>query len=134
MTESKRECRVLLLCAILAACAALPRPCSAGYEIVWQSIDAGGGTSSAGQYVLTATIGQPDAAWSKGGSFEILGGFLPGGPMCIVEFDDFARFAQYWLQSSDTADLNSDLSVDFLDVQLLADHWLAYCPYGWQLK
>jgi hypothetical protein len=45
------------------------------YEIVWSTIDNGGGTSVGGQYVLTGTIGQPDAGYSEGGSFELLGGF-----------------------------------------------------------
>ena len=26
-------------------------------------------------------------------------GFWPGGPLCIVAFDDFARFAQLWRDS-----------------------------------
>jgi hypothetical protein len=104
------------------------------YEISWYTIDGGGGTSAGGPYVLTGTIGQPDAAYSAGGQYEVLGGFWPGGPLCIVEFDDFARFAEYWLESSEGADLNKDLALDFLDVQVLADYWLTYCPYGWLLK
>jgi hypothetical protein len=36
------------------------------YELPWHTIDGGGGTSSGGQYVLTGTIGQPDAAYSTG--------------------------------------------------------------------
>jgi hypothetical protein len=34
-----------------------------------------------------------------GGNYEVLGGFWPGGPLCFVEFGDFARFAEYWLES-----------------------------------
>jgi hypothetical protein len=49
------------------------------YEIVWSTIDGGGGQSSGGPYVLTGTIGQPDAGYSEGGSYELLGGFWPGG-------------------------------------------------------
>ena len=36
------------------------------YILVWSTID-GGGQSSGGQYVLTGTIGQPDAAYSQSG-------------------------------------------------------------------
>jgi hypothetical protein len=66
------------------------------YEIVWSTIDGGGGQSSGGSYILTGTIGQSDAAYSAGGDYELLGGFWPGGPLCIVEFADFARFAEHW--------------------------------------
>ena len=104
------------------------------YEISWYTIDDGGGTSTGGQYSLTGTIGQPDAAYSSAGPYELLGGFWPGGPLCIVEFDDFAGFAEYWLDSSEGADLNKDQALDFLDVQMLSDYWLTYCPYDWMLK
>ena len=51
------------------------------YEISWYTIDGGGGTSTGGQYVLTGTIGQPDADWATSGVYELLGGFWPGGPI-----------------------------------------------------
>ncbi len=123
---------------IVALCLALTLlwcdAASAGYEIVWHTIDGGGGTSAGGPYVLTGTIGQPDAAYSSGGDYEMLAGFWPGGPLCFVEFDDFARFAQHWLDGTLGGDLNKDLALDFLDVQMLSDYWLMYCPYGWRLK
>jgi len=104
------------------------------YEIPWYTIDGGGGTSRGGSYVLTGTIGQPDADWSSAGSYEVLGGFWPGGPLCFVQFDDFARFADYWLTSDLTADLDNDKDVDFADLEWLADYWLFSCPYKWPLK
>ena len=55
------------------------------YEISWYTIDGGGGTSIGGPYVLTGTIGQPDADWSVGGNYELLGGFWPGGPIKPVD-------------------------------------------------
>ena len=39
------------------------------YSLDWYTIDGGGGRSSGGPYVLTGTIGQPDAAWSSGGNY-----------------------------------------------------------------
>ena len=51
------------------------------YEISWYTIDGGGGRSSGGDFTLTGTIGQPDAAYSAGGNYEMLGGFWPGGPV-----------------------------------------------------
>jgi len=106
------------------------------YKIVWSTVDGGGGTSSGGQYVLTGTIGQPDAAYSASGNYELLGGFWPGGPLCFVDFPDFARFAEYWLQSGTglPADLYEDGTIDSLDLQKFVEEWLCYCPYGWPLK
>ncbi|MCK4783851.1 MAG: hypothetical protein KAV87_08890, partial [Desulfobacteraceae bacterium] len=43
------------------------------YELSWYTIDGGGGRSSGGPYSLTGTIGQPDAAYSAGGQYELLG-------------------------------------------------------------
>jgi hypothetical protein len=114
------------------------------YEISWSTIDGGGGTSSGGDYVLTCTIGQPDAAAVSGGKYELLGGFLPGGPLCFVNFEHYARFAEHWLDEPcnesnnwcDGADLYEDEYniVDGLDLQFFVDQWLCYCPVGWPLK
>lgn len=108
------------------------------YELNWSTIDGGGGTSSGGPYTLTGTIGQPDAAYSAGGSYELLGGFWPGGPLCFVDFYSFARFAEWWLETG--IDLPADLYedeeniVDLLDLKVFVDEWLEYCPYDWALK
>ena len=106
------------------------------YQLNWSTIDGGGGTSSGGQYVLTGTIGQPDADYSAGGNYELLGGFWPGGPLCIVEFGDFARFAEHWLGSGSglAGDLDGDSDVDLEDLRRLADNWLSCCPYNWTLR
>ncbi len=109
----------------------------ADYKIVWITIDGGGGgISSGGQYVLTGTIGQPDAGFSAGGNYELLGGFWPGGPLCFVQFDDFARFAEYWLEAGPDlpADLDGSQNVDLRDLKLLVDIWLCSCPYNWPLR
>jgi hypothetical protein len=109
---------------------------SGQYELSWYTIDGGGGRSSGGPYVLTGTIGQPDAAYSAGGNYELLGGFWPGGPLCIVQFDDFARFADLWNLKAEglPADLDGDDDVDFDDLSEFADWWLSCCPVGWPLK
>lgn len=108
------------------------------YEISWYTIDGGGGRSSGGPYNLVGTIGQPDAAWSRGGDYELLGGFWPGGPLCFVNFESFARFAEYWRDTGIglPADLYVDTNniVDNLDLGVFVDLWLCYCPADWPLK
>ena len=111
---------------------------NADYSISWYTIDGGGGTSSGGSYVLSGTIGQPDAAYSAGGQYELLGGFWPGGPLCFVDFHHFARFADYWLETGIglPADLYEDEYdiVDYFDLDVFVDEWLNYCPYDWPLR
>jgi hypothetical protein len=106
------------------------------YQIVWSTFDGGGGQSSGGQYVLTGTIGQPDAGYSEGGSYELLGGFWPGGPLCFVDFEQFSMFADYWLATGTglPADLDSNGIVNLSDLKLFVDEWLCTCPYNWPLR
>ena len=48
------------------------------FELNWQTIDAGGGAASAGDWTLIAAIGQPDAGVTLVGTeYELLGGFWP---------------------------------------------------------
>ncbi len=109
---------------------------NADYSISWHTIDGGGGQSSGGPYMLTGTIGQPDAAYSAGGNYELLGGFWPGGPLCFVNFEHFARFAEYWLEPGAglPADLDQLNGVNGVDLRLFVEQWLCYCPVGWPLK
>ena len=47
-----------------------------GYDLTWNTIDNGGGTSSNGGYTLDGTIGQPDASTSlSNGGYSLVGGF-----------------------------------------------------------
>ena len=126
---------------VLASLLLVPSAFAGGggpYVLDWSTIDGGGGVSAGGQYVLEGTIGQPDAAYSAGGPYEVLGGFWPGGPECIVNFRHFARFAEYWLQTGTglPADLYKDQYnvVDWLDLGVFVDDWLYYCPYDWPLR
>ena len=106
------------------------------YHLPRSTIDGGGGQSSGGTYSLTGTIGQPDAAYSAGEQYEMLGGFWPGGPICSIEFDDFARFAVYWLQAGSglPADLYEDGFINYDDLLEFVNFWLCPCPYNWPLK
>ena len=61
-----------------------------GLDLSWHSIDSGGGTSIAGAYELSGTIGQPDAgALLSAGTYTLAGGFWPGagGPAQPCEGD-----------------------------------------------
>jgi hypothetical protein len=52
---------------------------SAQFAIDWFTVDGGGGTSTNQMYVLSGTIGQPDAGpVMTGNSFTVQGGFWPG--------------------------------------------------------
>jgi hypothetical protein len=45
------------------------------YSVDWFSINGGGGMSTGGPYVITGTIGQPDAGIMTGGAYSVVGGF-----------------------------------------------------------
>jgi len=65
------------------------------YAIDWYKIAGGGGTSTGGTYVVSGTIGQPDAGGPMtGGSYSLTGGFwsliavvqTPGLPDLTIAF------------------------------------------------
>lgn len=112
------------------------------YRIDWYTIDGGGGTSSGGPYQITGTIGQADAVYHAEAPYELLGGFWVGGPLCVVNFEQFAAFASYWLDGPCNEDNNwcggvdlnqlDDVTVE--DLTILASEWLNVCPFGWPLR
>jgi hypothetical protein len=52
---------------------------SAGYELMWSTIDGGGYMfSTGGGYSLGGTMGQPDAGALSGGGYTLIGGFWGG--------------------------------------------------------
>lgn len=111
------------------------------YAITWSTIDSGGGTSRGGPYQLTGTVGQADAGYHYQAPYELLGGFWVGGPLCVVDLEDFAQLAAFWLdgpcdesnQWCSGADLNRQDDVNIVDLTLFVSHWLQVCPYGWPL-
>jgi hypothetical protein len=78
----------------------------------------------------------PDGGEMSGGQYELSGGFWPGRPLCIVQFDDFVRFAEYCLYAGTglAGDIDKDGDVDIEDLRRFADYWLACCPYNWPLR
>ena len=82
---------------------------SGQYLLNWSTIDGGGAMSSVGGgYVLSGTVGQPDASAASamtGGSYSLSGGFwVPLAPLCV----EFAP-----------ADFNRDCHVDASDLACL---------------
>jgi hypothetical protein len=70
----------LILIVILALAVDTNAPARAqdqpdSYSLSWWTADGGGGSSQAGPYRVTGTIGQPDAAALSSGSFTIVSGF-----------------------------------------------------------
>lgn len=69
------------------------------YDLSWHTIDGGGVLGSTeGDFALSGTIGQPDAATMSGGDFELTGGFwfevIPSdcnedGVVNLIDYGDF---------------------------------------------
>lgn len=80
----------LSLCALIFATSARAQ----SYSIDWYKIAGGGGTSSNGSYVVSGTIGQPDAGQMSGGNYSLTGGFwslislvqTPGAPILNITY------------------------------------------------
>jgi len=61
-----------LLAGVLSPSVLLAQP----YSLDWFTIDGGGGTSTGGVYLVSGTIGQPDAGGPMtGGNYSLTGGF-----------------------------------------------------------
>jgi hypothetical protein len=65
------------------------------YSIDWYKIAGGGGTSAGGTFLVSGTIGQPDAGGvSSGGQYSVVGGFwgllavvqTPGAPLLTITY------------------------------------------------
>lgn len=75
-----------------------------GLTIGWSTIDGGGGPSVGGGFVLTGSIGQPDAGDLAGAGFTIRGGFFGLSTMA---------------PPACPGDLNADGSVDSTDLNIV---------------
>ena len=74
----------------LAVTSAFAQSNGGDFEIIKHTIDSGGGVSSGGAFVLTGTIGQPDANQQigTGGGFSLAGGFWAKAAIYDVIFKD----------------------------------------------
>jgi hypothetical protein len=83
--RQQRRTAVLVLLVILAglATAGVIAQSGGGYDLSWNTVDGGGGTSTGGDYDLSGTIGQSDAGTMSGGTYSLEGGFWPGAT-CVA--------------------------------------------------
>lgn len=126
----KRFSRGLVLACLLTAEGGRVSYVTAQTNVSWHTIDGGGVMrSDGGEFELSGTIGQPDAASMSGGEFELTGGFWfelrPGD--CnedgSVSLADHGRFADCLagpggkLPGAECLcfDLHRDYAVDLLD-------------------
>jgi hypothetical protein len=78
------------------------------YSIDWYKIAGGGGTSSNGNYVVSGTIGQPDAGQMAGGNYSLTGGFwslnslvqTPGAPILNIAYSGGNAVVSWQLPAS----------------------------------
>ena len=133
---------MVLLMFAAAALAGLEAP--GGYDLSWNTVDGGGGTSSGGAYELSGTIGQPDAGTTMtGGAFTLAGGFWPGAGPAVnpcpadiapsggdgtVNAGDLLAVINSWGSCPGcTADINHDNNVNAADLLAVINAW-GPCP------
>jgi hypothetical protein len=148
-TKSTALFSTLALASLIAVSAVTAQQLAGGggdYDLSWNTIDGGGGTSTGGAFELAGTIGQHDAGVPlTGGTFELVGGFWPGAggvpqPTCIgdispqpngdgmVNVSDLLFLIGNWGAAGDNpADLNNDNTVNVSDLLTLIGHW-GLCP------
>lgn len=138
---------VLLLPATLLGVASAFGP-KAGPSVNQFTVDAGGGTSTGGNFELSGTAGQPDAGGElSGGTFAVVGGFWPGAitpaPECFaditgnstVDIDDLLAVISAWgacpapptACDADIAPPGGNGSVNIDDLLVVINGWGA-CP------
>ncbi len=118
---------------------------SAQFDISWYTIDAGGGTSAAGQFQLAGTIGQHDAGIMSGGGYVLTGGFWSGAPDApcypdcdtstgkgILDIFDFLCFQNSFVAGDPYAcdcDLSTGIGVcDIFDFLCFQNAFVGGCP------
>ncbi len=74
----KRAVLLIPIVAALLIVSIVAAQSGGGYDLAWNTIDGGGGTSSGGGYSLADTIGQTDAGTLIGGGYTLNGGFWSG--------------------------------------------------------
>jgi hypothetical protein len=116
----------LIIPAVLVAAS----PAAAQFDLSWNTVDGGGGTSSGGTFALAMTIGQPDAGSMSAGAFVLSGGFWAAGAgsaPCYANCDssttppalnvlDFACFLNRFAASDPWANCDASTTPPVLNV------------------
>ena len=128
-----RMLKQLIALVILVTVSSASAQSGGDYDLSWNTIDGGGGTSSGGKYELSGTIGQSDAGVMAGGNYVLSGGFWPASKWCFVDMPDLFQFSQDWLKTGPglSGDLDDNKRVDLVDFSIIANHWLRLCPKEW---
>ncbi len=87
----KKTSAVFAALLLLSAALYAGLPSGGDYVVVRSTVDAGGGVSSGGSFVLTGTIGQPDAGSqpSTGSQYALAGGFWAKAVLEFIFKDGF---------------------------------------------
>lgn len=71
-----------MLILVLALLAPSTQAAPQALDIPWWTVDGGGGSSEGGDYILSGSIGQPEAGYQMtGGTYRLEGGFWGGGAL-----------------------------------------------------
>jgi len=94
------------------------------------------GAGHAGNHRLTGSLARMQPGRMEGDGLRLTGSLWTPRSFCLVEFDDFALFADQWLEKGPglRADLDTDRDVDFEDFRRFSQVWLCVCPPGWPLE
>lgn len=110
-----------------------------GYDLSWNTVDGGGGTSQGGGYTLSGTIGQHDAGRLTGGVYALSGGFWSGvgqassGPNYDLNNSGLVESGDLLILYKSAAtggaiDFNNDGVTGIEDLYLFGAHWMDIVP------
>jgi hypothetical protein len=125
-----------------AACSsALAQP----FDLSWNTLDGGGGTSTGGTFSLSGTIGQAEAGTILAGSFDLCGGYWDtnaAGVACyancdnsttapILNVNDFICFQAKYAAGDSYANCDNSTTVPILNINdfiCFQTKYAAGCP------
>ncbi len=84
MTYRRLALPLFVLIAALLSVTITTAQTGGGYDLTWNTIDGGGGTSVGSGYSLDMTLGQADAGVQSGGDYTLIGGFWSGATISIA--------------------------------------------------
>ncbi len=124
----------------LVACVTIVSNASArppAFEIEWSTIDGGGNLSYGGTFVLTGTIGQPDASALTAVTIGSEGGFWAEQEASVcpadfnadgfLDFTDFDFFIEQFEMGNPVSDFNHDGFLDFTDFDDFIAAFESFC-------